>query len=384
MDENSFRKNHIRYAIALLNSYEGSIPLNLYLKEYFSKNRKHGSKDRKAITALCYGYFRVANGFKNTSEREEIISAGQALVVTHSFNETYEQIIDRLKNTLRLNAGQFSIETNYPFSEFLSQKIDKEALLYSFLIQPNLFIRIRPGQRERVVEILNAHEWQYQPIAPHTIALPNSTPVQHLFKSDKEVVIQDYASQLTGTLLTQLPCPRSGIKIWDCCAGSGGKTIQLFDTFPESTITASDKRKTILQNLKARLKNAGITNCEIRLADLSQSAEGFPDDTFDLILADVPCSGSGTWSRTPEQLHYFSKSSLASYEKIQKRIIINVLPKLKPGGFLLYITCSVFSAENEENIFYFENELGLRTISSKYIEGSGKRADTLFAALLQK
>ncbi|MBW7840975.1 MAG: Fmu (Sun) domain protein, partial [Chitinophagaceae bacterium] len=62
----------------------------------------------------------------------------------------------------------------------------------------------------------------------------------------------------------------------------------------------------------------------------------------------------------------------------------NILPKLKPGGFLLYITCSVFSAENEENIFYFENELGLRTISSKYIEGSGKRADTLFAALLQK
>ncbi|HRP45846.1 MAG TPA: methyltransferase domain-containing protein [Ginsengibacter sp.] len=377
MDENSFRKNHIRYAIALLNSYEGSIPLHLYLKEYFSKNRKHGSNDRKAITALCYGYFRVANGFKNTSNREEIISAGQALVVTHSFNETYEQIIDRLKNALRVNADQFSIETNYPFSEFLSQKIDKAALLYSFLIQPNLFIRIRPGQRERVVEILNVHEWQYQPIAPRTIALPNSTPVQHLFKSDKEVVIQDYASQLTGALLTQLPCQRSGIKIWDCCAGSGGKTIQLFDTFPESAITASDKRKTILQNLKARLKNAGITNCDIRLADLSQSADDFPNDTFDLILA-------GTWSRTPEQLHYFPKSSLVSYQYLQRRIITNVLPKLKPGGFILYITCSVFSAENEENIFYFENELGLRTISSEYIEGSRKRADTLFAVLLQK
>jgi 16S rRNA (cytosine967-C5)-methyltransferase len=105
--------------------------------------------------------------------------------------------------------------------------------------------------------------------------------------------------------------------------------------------------------------------------------------TYDLIICDAPCSGSGTWSRTPEGMHYFSAEKIGTYAQLQKNIVRNVSRFLKPRGLLLYITCSVFKQENEDVIAFCSDLKNMAFLKSAYYKGYDKKADTLFAALFQ-
>ena len=105
---------------------------------------------------------------------------------------------------------------------------------------------------------------------------------------------------------------------------------------------------------------------------------------FDLVICDVPCSGSGTWGRTPEQLYYFHEEKIEYYNELQKSIVQNVLPMLKKGGYLLYITCSIFKKENEDVVNFLIDEFGLSLQKKQLLIGYEERADTLFGTLLKK
>mgnify|MGYP002655003678 FL=1 len=122
------------------------------------------------------------------------------------------------------------------------------------------------------------------------------------------------------------------------------------DILGDIELTVSDVRESILLNLKKRFAEAGIKNYNSKVVDLSHSAFTIHHSPFDLIMADVPCSGSGTWGRTPEFLSFFNKASIDTYAVLQQKICTNAVTKLKPGGYFLYITCSVFKKENEENV----------------------------------
>jgi 16S rRNA (cytosine967-C5)-methyltransferase len=235
------------------------------------------------------------------------------------------------------------------------------------------------------------------------LALPNSSKIETVIDLDKEAVVQDYNSQGTVKLLKQaignrqqaidnLPTGQAGrknFKVWDCCAASGGKSIMAFDIDPSIDLTVSDKRSSILQNLEKRFVKAGIKKYKSFVADLSgRGADGgrgasgdLTDKLFDLIICDAPCTGSGTWSRTPEQLFYFDKASIAKYASLQKKIIDNIIPQLTPGGQLLYITCSVFKKENEEVVNHILAKYDLQIIEMKVLKGYDLKADTMFAAL---
>jgi 16S rRNA (cytosine967-C5)-methyltransferase len=98
----------------------------------------------------------------------------------------------------------------------------------------------------------------------------------------------------------------------------------------------------------------------------------------------VPCSGSGTWARTPEQLHFFSKKKIDEYSILQQKIVSNAIEYLDEKGYLLYITCSVFKKENEENVAFIQKNLNLQLIKSQYLKGYEMQGDTLFAALFRR
>ena len=168
--------------------------------------------------------------------------------------------------------------------------------------------------------------------------------------------------------------------MWDCCAGSGGKSIMLFDLNKNLSITVTDIRKSILVNLEKRFKEAGIKKYQSFVADLSIENSKLKTQNYDLIIADVPCSGSGTWSRTPEALFFFSEKEIERFNKLQKNIIGNVIPDLKKDGKLIYITCSVFKKENEEVVDFIRSTYHLKLEEMSVLKGYDKKADTMFAA----
>ncbi|MCO6498026.1 MAG: methyltransferase domain-containing protein [Chitinophagaceae bacterium] len=384
MEEISYRGSHMRYAENLIEAYKGAIPLHIYLKNYFAANKKHGSKDRKAITQLCYTYFRIVKGLSGPSSIEDIIQTGLSLVINNAFTESYTAIVDDLKKKLKNYSDKLNTDLLFPFKQDLSKEIDEQAFALSFLIQPHLFLRVRPGAADRILKKLKESGKPYLIADEKNIALPNTTNIRNLLKTDREAVIQDYSSGKTIDLLKKTFSDTSELSIWDCCAGSGGKSILIKDTFPNCQLTVSDKRDTILHNLQKRFSDAGIKSHALFKADLTQKVPEVPEESFDVIIADVPCSGSGTWSRTPEQFSFFPETNIITYAEIQKSIIKNVVPKLKKGGYLLYVTCSVFEEENEKNVASFEKEFRLTPVAQTYIKGYKMRADTLYTALLKK
>ncbi len=270
----------------------------------------------------------------------------------------------------------------FPLLAELSAGIDINAFNQSHLEQPDLFIRIRPGQHERVIDKLDKTGIHYSLLLKDCIALPNNTKIDTVLDINKEAVIQDYSSQRVGTLLSILSNQNKlPLKTWDCCAASGGKSIMVKDILNEIDLTVSDIRESILINLKKRFAVAGIHHYQSFVADLTKTS---PLKNYELIIADIPCTGSGTWGRTPERISFFKENILDEYCAMQKKILHNIVPCLQKGGYLLYITCSVFKKENEDVIELLTNEYSMELKRMELLNGYQLKADTMFAALLVK
>jgi 16S rRNA (cytosine967-C5)-methyltransferase len=389
------KENHdhryVQYAAGILSGYSGREPFHLYLKDYFSTHKKHGARDRKQITSLCYRYFRLGAGAGPSLSVEEKISLANFLMGNITPGSATAQDLEfPLELALRFEKMKdiFSPEKIFPFPEELSAEIDPYKFFLSFLTQPKLFIRLRPGSGETVLRKLQAAGIPFERVNENCLALSGNEKVSQVLVIDRDAVIQDYNSQRTGAFMSALsPAGMLPLRVWDCCAASGGKSILACDILKNIQLTVSDTRKNILENLKERFRKAGIIRYRSLAADLSDTGpvKGFSEEErFDFVIADVPCSGSGTWSRTPEQLHFFSRKNIQAYADLQKKIISTVTDYLSDSGYLLYITCSVFRKENEENVDFIQKKLKCTLVDQQYLKGYEMRADTLFAALFKK
>lgn len=383
--------SYLQTALHLLNSYDGGLPFALYLKMFFKANRKYGGRDRKQIAALCYGYFRAGQALKGLSMEEQIL-AGYFLVsnaqteLLNALRPEWNAMADkRIEAKLKVLGCSTNAFQPFPFCEELSEEIDAQAFSLAHLQQPDLFLRIRPGFMQKVKQKLTDAGIAMQEPFENCLALANETPVDRILQVNKEAVVQDFSSQRTATLVAPLlkAFPHN-IKVWDCCAGSGGKSIMLYDLIPTMDLTVSDVRKTILTNLKTRFKEAGIPRYQSLVADLAKEPPPLADASFDLVVADVPCSGSGTWGRTPENLKYFQTDRIEYYRSLQQQMLRHVVPAIKKSGYLLYITCSVFREENENNVNWICTHHGMEKVEAQIIKGYAMKADTMFAALLKK
>lgn len=392
--------SHLNTAAKIINEYDGELPFHIFLKEFFRKDKKYGSKDRKNISHLCYCCFRTGRSLLNLPVEERII-AGLFLCSTKAnellenlapeWNANAESAVERkwslICGKLNITDHNYSIaDTLFPVSPAaLSDELNKKEFVLSHLRQPDLFIRIRPGNHERVIAGLSMSGLQYEFIAPHTIRIPNGTKIEELFEIDKEIVIQDYSSQNVYRFMETVAEESAGFNnIWDCCTGSGGKSILAHDILPDLFITVSDVRGSILQNLRKRFEKAGIKKYRSFILDLSVPSSDIKVSPADLLMADVPCTGSGTWSRTPEQLLYFNAEEIKRYNELQKKIVTHAIPHISKTGYFLYITCSVFKKENEDMVTFIEEKSGMNLIRKELLMGYNQKADTLFAALLKR
>jgi 16S rRNA (cytosine967-C5)-methyltransferase len=157
------------------------------------------------------------------------------------------------------------------------------------------------------------------------------------------VRIQDEGSQLIAEIAAADLKP-SGGRILDACAAPGGKTLILAQRNPLTRILACESSPPRLEQLRQRLASlAGRIEC--RLADVTALAE---DAAFDLVLADVPCSGTGTLGRNPEIRHRLRLDDLARQSERQRAILAAALRTVRPGGRVVYSTCSLEPEENEQ------------------------------------
>jgi 16S rRNA (cytosine967-C5)-methyltransferase len=155
--------------------------------------------------------------------------------------------------------------------------------------------------------------------------------------------IQDEGSQLIAELAGTSLNQDQG-KILDACAAPGGKTLILAERSPRARIVACESSAPRLERMRERLA-AHAERIEFRLADATALEE---DSVFDLVLADVPCSGTGTLGRNPEICHRLRVEDLARHAERQRAILRAAIRAVRPGGRVIYSTCSLEPEENEQ------------------------------------
>ncbi len=394
--------SHLINIKKIVDTYRQQQPLSLFLKSFFRANKKIGSRDRKNIAQHVYNYFRLGNALPEADFFVRLQLAGYIvdnIIIDEKLNEEkHLEGDDNLENRITTIKNQFpgfNEDDIFPFTDELSTGIDKTAFAKSILNRPKVFIRIRKGFEEKVKQELLQKEFKFEIITGNTFSFEQEIKITRTQSFEKGwFEIQDLSSQQTGFIFEAKP----NEYWWDCCAGAGGKSLLFKDNFPDTYVLLTDIRESILANASERMKKAGAKNYEIRHLetwefgkpeiarknlDVTITPLGFRGQ-FDGIIVDAPCSGSGTWARTPENISFFRKEMIIEFQVKQLAILENALQYLKPGGQLIYITCSAFKKENEEVTQHLLKTANLKLVREQLILGYENYADVMYAAQLQK
>lgn len=281
------------------------------------------------------------------------------------------------------------------YSEFLKDKAD--ILLCSLALEPLTSIRRNPSKIEqgRFREIFGEDvvEW-----CEDGVYLPERPSFTHdpLFHSGTYYV-QEAGSMFVGHIVKHLLKDLDqDLTVLDLCAAPGGKSTDLLSVLPKSSLLVANEviksRSPILAENIAKwgYSNVVVTNNDPR--DFSKLTS-----LFDIVVVDAPCSGEGMFRKDSEAIEQWSEDNVELCVARQKRILADVWPSLKEGGFLLYSTCTFNSHENDDNVEWIINELGaeiveipsfesiLRTNMSGYQFAPGlTKSEGFFVAVLRK
>lgn len=179
---------------------------------------------------------------------------------------------------------------------------------------------------------------------------------QNVFKlksfQDGLFEVQDAASQLVAPFVQVEP----GMRVIDACAGAGGKTLHLAALMKnKGRLIALDVEQWKLDELQKRARRAGVSNLETRLIDSSKVIKRLAG-TSDRLLLDVPCSGLGVLKRNPDAKWKLSAKFIDEVQQLQYKIFTDYHTMLKPGGKLIYATCSILASENEKQVHRFVHD----------------------------
>jgi len=380
--------NQLKTFQRILDEYPAETPLSKFLPGFYRLNKQMGSTDRRIAGRLVYNYFRLGKALAGLPADERLFIA-EFLCNTqlNSFLQHFKPewaacigfgIDEKLAMVKSTHPG-FKLDEVFPWVDQLSAGIDKEAFLRSFFIQPDLFIRVYKRYESQVKIILTTAEIAFKDEGNGCFSLPNGTRLETLIPNANWYEVQDYSSQQTAQFFK----PQKWDAWWDACAASGGKSLLLHNLEPNLKLVVSDIRESILTNLDERFQQAGLVKYQKKILDLTQNNDLILHDyAFDGIILDAPCSGSGTWGRTPEMISQFDTHKIEFFQRLQQSIASNVVKYLKPGKPLIYITCSAFKAENEDVVNFIVKELGLKLEEQKVLKGYENKADTMFMARL--
>lgn len=195
----------------------------------------------------------------------------------------------------------------------------------------------------------------FAPHAPDGVRIPWSQGRTFPWATEQSFVkgwfeVQDEGSQIAARVSGAQP----GMQVADICAGAGGKTLALAALMEnKGQIFAHDIDGRRLAPLKERLDRAGVRNVQIRAPMRTKDALGDLRDRMDVVFVDAPCTGSGTWRRSPDSKWRLRPNALAKRLEEQQQALALAAPLVKAGGRLVYVTCSVLPEENEDAVAAF-------------------------------
>ncbi len=374
----------IQAAIELLDQIgAATVPADRLVGNYFRSRRYAGSKDRRAVTETVYDVLRrqgeyawragggdsrrlvLAHLMSDANAQAEAVAAlfDAAKFCPADLDADEKAALEKLAREASPEAPAWVVG-NYP--EWLQQSLLRrfgdnlgmEMAAMQGRGAVDLRVNTLRSDIAKAVEALAQDDIAITPgkLAPTALRLNSRrSMINHPLYQSGAVEIQDEGSQLVALLCAAKP----GQQVIDYCAGAGGKSLGLAAQMNnKGQIFAFDSAPQRLRPLRARLQRAGARNIQVHaLADAAAiAALAALDGKADRVLLDVPCSGSGAWRRNPESKWRLTSEKLAQYGATQGEILRRAAPLVKPGGRLVYATCSILMEENEDQIESFLKE----------------------------
>jgi 16S rRNA (cytosine967-C5)-methyltransferase len=386
----------VQAAIDILETLERSDqPLDRLLRDWFRARRFAGSKDRAAISERVFGVQRhrawLAWRMQSEAPRALVIASllkdGEAPETFFTGEGYGPPPLSAGERTAiaEIPAGEAPLHVRGEFPAFLEAELtrafggDLQAEMIAMQARAPIDLRVNTLRRERseVLAALKAREFSAAPTpySPLGIRIPSGAGASELGRSamfeSGAFEFQDEAAQIASLLCEAKP----GERILDLAAGAGGKALALAAQMQnKGEIVACDIRQTALQQLAARAARAGATIIRTRLIEGEP-----PDGPFDAVLLDAPCSGSGTWRRQPELRWRLTPDVLDARVKLQDTLLDSAAACVRPGGRLIYATCSLLPCENEDRIDAFVARHASFTIQpcAKVWRESGKTSPSI-------
>lgn len=355
---------------------EGGASADVLIRKYFRSRRYAGSKDRRYVTDLCYQVIRNWGFLQETATgdlRKMLLLAlkeqkkpEEIEILFTGAEHAPDKLSEDEKTFISVDYEKLPHhKLNYPL--WLEEKLQArfgdnfatELASLNGRAPFDLRVNLAKSTVAEVEEFLKSENITYEKgkwAATALVLGDNPRIDQWKLYQDGKIEIQDEAAQLAVALSDIRP----GQQVMDLCAGAGGKTLAMAAHMDnKGQIYAYDNNARRLKDLKPRAKKANariVQSCHIDTAGgKRQKMLSEHLGRMDRVVLDVPCSGSGVWRRNPETRWRLTAEKLDQYCRIQKSLLGEGWGFVKEGGRLIYMTCSLFDEENEQQITNFLN-----------------------------
>lgn len=348
------------------------------LKDWGISHRFAGSGDRAAIAGLVYDALRrrSSSAFVMGEETPRAIVLGMLRLERKRTPDDIAKLFDGSRHapapmneteTGKLASADLSgapphIAGDYPdwldphFAKVFGDERAEEGASLASRAPLDLRVNTLKAERDQVLPELaeyNAGATRWSPIGARIVVSPDAK--NPAVQSDPafihgHVEIQDEGSQLAALLSAAKP----GEQVIDLCAGGGGKTLALAAMMQnKGQIFATDNDKRRLAPIHARLERAGVRNVQVLTPRANADVLAEHEASADLVLIDAPCTGTGSWRRNPDAKWRLRPGALEIRNREQTAVLERAVSLLKPGGRIVYITCSVLDEENGAQVRAF-------------------------------
>lgn len=328
-------------------------PADNIINEYVRSRKYIGSKDRRFIIDTVWEIIRQRMRLAFIAESRE----ARKILLVYLKNEDFDLISDDSPYGLKplskeekiwlknLKQEKFPAYVEAECPQWLYDKISDPALVESLNEKAPADLRVNMAQRELVQKKLRLDGlfFSLTPYSPFGLRSEERVNLNNCPAYQEGLVeVQDEASQVAA-LLADVSADE---KVVDYCAGAGGKSLAFAAiNRNEGIIEAYDANWNRMDAIKNRAQRLGIRNLKIM--------KTIEDRDYDRFIIDAPCSGSGTWRRSPDAKFRLSPKKLAALNVIQQELLQTAYAHTKPGGKIVYMTCSVLRDENENIVEAF-------------------------------